>query len=956
MKKINVLLLGLFVAMLSFNVTAQTKLVEEVKEEKGKAIVPYKKYVLPNGLTLIVHEDHSDPIVHVELTYHVGSARETPGRSGFAHFFEHMMFQGSENVADEEHFKIVNGAGGTMNGTTNRDRTNYFETLPSNQLETALWLEADRMGFLLDAVTVKKFENQRATVKNEKDQRYASAYGMVGEVKDQLLYPQGHPYSWPVIGYVDDLDAATTEDLKNFFMKWYGPNNAILVVAGDVNTDEVLKMTEKYFGSINKGPAVYKQVPKRVLLPENSYRTVLDDVYLPLTYMVMPTVPRLHKDEAALDLLSSLMADGKNSVFYKKLVESDHALQASVSHPTSELSGEFSIQVVAYPNTALKETRDLISEAIVEFEKVGFTDEDLKRVKTSLISSLENSLESIAGKASFLTSYEMLASGKQMNLQKEIDAYKNITKEQIWAAYKKYVKNKNAAIVTVVRDPNLSNPNAKKSTYVSNNPYKDVDVSKAKALYKGLSYTKPVDTFDRSKRPAVPAPKPAVVPDFYKASFDNGIRLIGTKTTESPKITLSFNIKGGHLLEDGKTYPHGTAILTAEMLNEGTQKYTSAEMSDKLDLLGSRIFFGSGKNNTSVYVNCYLDKLDETLELLEQKLFFPNFDEKDFKRVKKQLLEGLNQQKVNTGIMASKGMSKLMFGDESPLGTSNGSYSTISKIDLEDVVSYYQNTFSPHLTDIVVVGDISEADILAKLGFLKTWEKKEVNFPEINEFPQWQKNQIFLINKMYAKQSEIRIGHRSLPFDADGDHYKTTVMNYVLGGAFNSRINLNLREDKGWTYGARSNFYANIDNYPGLYMFSAGVKTQATDSAIREVMKVIKNYRDNGITKEELEFTKSSLVSSDVLRYETQGQKAGFLYTVLSRGLSKDYREKQTQIVNNLTVEDINALAKKYLKPEEMIILVVGSSYDVKESLEAFDFGKIQTLDEEGDGKKKIYK
>jgi zinc protease len=955
MKKRNIFLMTLLVAFVTFNVNAQTKLVEEVKAEPGKAVIAYKKYVLPNGLKVIVHEDHSDPIVHVEITYHVGSARETPGRSGFAHFFEHMMFQGSENVADEEHFKIVNGSGGQMNGTTNRDRTNYFETLPSNQLETALWLEADRMGFLLNAVTKEKFETQRSTVKNEKDQRYSSSYGMVGEVKDQLLYPEGHSYSWPTIGYVDDLDSAKMDDLKNFFMKWYGPNNAILVVAGDVNTADVLKMTEKYFGPINKGPAVYKQVPRRIILPDNKYRTVTDNVFLPLTYMVIPTVPRLHRDEPALDLLSSLMAQGKNSIFYKKMVDTDHALQATINHPTSELSGEFSFQVVTYPGTSLKETRELIQQTILDFETKGFTDEDLKRVKTSMTSSLVNSLESIGGKASFLTSYEMLASGKGMNLQKEIDRYNSLTKEEIWTVYKRYIKNKKAAIVTVIRDPSLNDPNAEKKAYVSVNPYSNVDVSKVKSLYEGLSYTRPVDDFDRSKRPEVGAPKPVVVPEFYNAEMANGIKIIGTKTMESPKITLSFNIKGGHLLEDGKTFPHGTAILTAEMLNEGTQKYTSAEISAKLDLMGSNVSFRSGRTSSNVYIRCYKNKLAETLELLEQKMFMPNFDEKDFDRLKKQLLESINNQTTNAGQMASKSFSKLLYGDESPLGTSSATYNTVSKIDLNDVVKFHSDFYSPDLTNIVVVGDISKEEILANLSFLESWKKKEVTFPSVEELPEWKTTQVFLVNKMYAKQSQIRIGNKSLPYDAYGDYFKTTIMNYALGGAFNSRINLNLREDKGWTYGARTFYTANFENYPGYFAFSSGVKTESTDSAIKEVMTEIEKYRKFGLTEDELIFTKGSMVSSDALRYETSGQKAGFLNSILSRDLDKDYRQKQNEIVSNITLEEINEIAKKYLKPEQMTILVVGSSYDVKDKLEDLGYGKVQELDNEGEGKKKIY-
>src|SRR5690349_19436426 len=382
--KRKLLLLAVVTLWISGFVAAQTRLVEKVTKQGNELVIPYEKYVLSNGLTLIVHEDHSDPVVHVDVTYHVGSAREEIGKSGFAHFFEHMMFQGSDNVGDEQHFKIVTESGGTLNGSTNRDRTNYFQTVPSNQLEKMIWLEADRMGFLLDAVTQKKFEIQRATVKNERGQNYDNRpYGLVGETFSKNLYPYGHPYSWMTIGYLEDLDRSDVNDLKNFFLRWYGPNNATLTVGGDVKTADVVKMVEKYFGTIPRGPEVKPVKLDPVVLDKNRYVSYVDNYarasQLRLTY---PTVPDYHPDAPALSCLAQILGGGggfgggfrggrgggggggnRNSVFYQTMIKPQKALQASASNQTSELAGEFSISVTPYPESNLADMEKLVNDA-----------------------------------------------------------------------------------------------------------------------------------------------------------------------------------------------------------------------------------------------------------------------------------------------------------------------------------------------------------------------------------------------------------------------------------------------------------------------------------------------------------------------------------------------------------------------------------------------------------------
>src|ERR1019366_5276202 len=407
MKIKKIIAIGLIASISITSLFSQTKFIEKVNRIGSEIIIPYSKYQLPNGLTLIVHEDHSDPIVYVDVTYHVGSAREQEGRSGFAHFFEHMMFQGSEHVGDEQHFKIITEAGGTLNGSTTTDRTNYWEVLPSNQLETALWLESDRMGFLLDSVTQQKFEIQRATVKNERGQIYDNRpYGLVWEKIGAALYPPTHPYSWQTIGYIEDLNRVDVNDLKKFFLRWYGPNNATLTVSGDVNTADVVKLTEKYFGSIPRVPEVNAQHLAPIILDKDRFISYEDNIRAPQITFAFPSVPSRHPDEASLDVLADILAGNKSSIFYQNFVKTQLAQSADVSDPTEELAGVFTINIRTFPDKTLSQMDSLIRISLIEFEKRGVTDDDLIKFKAGFETNMINSLSSVKGKGAMLADYQ----------------------------------------------------------------------------------------------------------------------------------------------------------------------------------------------------------------------------------------------------------------------------------------------------------------------------------------------------------------------------------------------------------------------------------------------------------------------------------------------------------------------------------------------------------------------
>lgn len=917
---------------------AQAKLLEKVTKSGNELVIPYEKYVLPNGLTLIVHEDHSDPICHVDVTYHVGSAREEIGKSGFAHFFEHMMFQGSDHVADEQHFKIITEAGGTLNGTTNRDRTNYFETVPSNQLEKMLWLEADRMGFLLDAVTQKKFEVQRATVKNERGQNYDNRpYGLVQETLAKNLFPKGHPYSWLTIGYVEDLDRVNVEDLKNFFKRWYGPNNAVITVGGDVVTSEVVKMVEKYFGGINKGPEVKKAPSSVPVVSRDRYATMVDQyAKLPQIVCAIPTVPAYHPDEPALDCLAEILGGDNNSMLFQRLVKNQRAQNVNAGNYTDELSGALQITVTPKPGQTLQSMEQEIRTALRDISQSAITQEAVEKFKMSYEASMIYRMESVSGKVSQLAAYQTFTEDANY-IKKEVKRYKDFTLADVMRAYETYVKGKAMVILYV-----LTKDYQEQTPGVVTGP--DMDFKFVPENYTGLRYQKAKDNFDRSKMPAA-GPNPVVKVPTFKKYEDKNITFMESYSNELPAVVISLSFPGGRLIEQMEPSKAGLANLFAEMMNEDTKRRSSEDMSMALDKLGSSISFSSDLDEFVVNVRTLSKNMNPTLDLLMEKLSSPEFSEKTFSRIKNQYLENLRNSKSRAANMATLAYNKVMYPQDFILSRpSSGTLSSLESIKLQDITNVYESYFGRNKMQVVVVGEFSAKDIQSikeKLGQIRETRRNHMSENFAMDIPNNETKTIHVVNIPKAAQTEFRIGnHTGLTYDATGPYYQATLMNFLLGGAFNSRLNLNLREDKGWTYGARSNFSSN--KYLGTFTFSSGIKTPATDSALSEVMREMNEYVQKGINEEELSFLKNAIGQSEARKYETMFQKAGFLANILKYQLSSKYTEDQNNLLKRMNTADIKRLAENYIHPESMYIVLAGDLEKIKPGLEKMGYKVVE--------------
>ena len=720
-------------------------------------------------------------------------------------------------------------------------------------------------------------------------------------------------------------------DLKAFFLRWYGPNNATLTIGGDINITETLVLVKKYFGSIPRGPEVAMPEKPVFEITEDRYISMEDNVHLPLLYMTYPTVSLRHADEAPLDVLSSILGGGKASLLYKNLVKTQFAVQAEVSHPCAELSCTFSLYALPHPASgkSLSDIENVIRDTLVEFEQRGVEDDDLLKAKADMEASFIFGLQSVSGKVSQLAANQTFSNNPNYIAQ-DIARYNNVTKEDVMRVFKKYIKDQHGVIMSVVPNGQLS-AIAAKDNFV---PGPRSAGDGASTSEDDIAVRKGVDDFDRSIIPIAGANKAVDIPEMWQHNFDNGISILGAQSSETPTTSVLLKIPAGHYYSAKNTA--GTAGLVASMLKESTTERSAEEMSKALQKLGSSIYISAGNLYLNINISSLTKNLDATLTLVNEQLRAPAFLESEFERLKSNAIQGALNNRKDAGYLASTAYRQLLNADNIASMPSSGNEKSLTNISLDDVKAFYQQQVKPFGGQLIAVSDLGQAELTKSLSILEDWEGKaddlNLSLPEGDG----KMGVIYLVNKDDAAQSAIRIGKRSMTEDITGEYYKSSLMNFALGGAFNSRINLNLREDKGYTYGARS--YFNGGKLSGYYTATAEVRADATDKSIAEFINEIKDYSERGITDDELMFMRNSINQKDALKYETPRAKLAFLAQILEHDLTPDFVRQRSEIVTNITKAEINALAKKHLSVDDMLMVVVGDAKTLRPQLKALGY------------------
>ncbi|MFT7381175.1 MAG: zinc protease [Roseivirga sp.] len=902
--------------------------------------VKFEKFKLDNGLDVVLHIDKSDPIVAVALTAHVGSAREIEGRTGFAHLFEHLLFLESENLGKGGLDKMSATIGGSgANGSTSRDRTNYFQTVPNDALEKMIWAEADKLGWFINTVTEPVLAKEKQVVKNEKRQSGDNQpYGYNSYVIDKNLYPEDHPYNWQVIGSLEDLQNATLQDVKDFFNKWYVPNNVTLTIAGDFDPEQAKAMVKKYFDEIPSGDPIAPLKPRAVSVKETKKLYHEDNfARVPQLTMTWPTVEQYKADAYALNVLTDYLSNGKNAPLNQVLIEEKKLTSnVSMSNRTSELAGQLQLTVRAFSEKDLDEVAAAINEGFKKFEVTGISEKDLERIKAGQETSFYNSLSSVLGKGFQLAQYNIFANDPGF-INQDIKNILAVTSADVMRVYDQYVKGKNFIATSFVPrgQIELALEGSEKAEVEEEQIIAGAEESFDPSIV--ATYEKTPSTFDRSQEPPYGPTPEVTIPTVWNETLDNGVKVYGIENKEVPLVQFNIAIDGGQLLDDPNK--GGVSNLLAQMMTKGTKTKTTAQLEEAIEQLGASINVSANTEQITISVNTLSRNYNAVIDLLQEILLAPRWDAEEFALAKQSAISRIRQQEANPNSVAQNAYNQLIYGKGNIRAQSIlGSVESVEAITIDDLKKYYEANISPSVARMHVVGDINTVETMTSLLDIKSkWLAKAVNIPSYDPPAIPEQSQVYFYDIPNAKQSVLSFGYPALAV-TDEDFYPATVMNYILGGGgFASRLTQELREGKGYTYGIRSGFSGSKTR--GAFTISSGVRSNVTYESSQLVKDILQNYGDT-FTDKDLETTKSFLIKSNARAFETAGAKLNMLENISEYGWSPNYMKEREQVVKDMTLERIQALAKQYADPNKMIWLVVGDATTQLKPMEKLGFGK----------------
>jgi zinc protease len=880
--------------------------------------IPYQRFVLPNGLTLIVHEDHKAPIVAVNVWYHVGSKNERPGRTGFAHLFEHLMFNGTEHY-DKDFFGPLEQAGATdLNGTTNEDRTNYFENVPTNALDLALWMESDRMGHLTGAISQPKLDEQRGVVQNEKRQGENEPYGKVWDFLTPKLYPASHPYSWTVIGSMEDLDAAKLDDVKEWFRTYYGAANAVVVIAGDIDAKTAKKKVEQYFGDIAAGPPVTRQeawIGKRT----GSQRGVMQDrVPQARLYQVWNMPGWGTADADYLSLVSDVLAKGKPSRLYKRLVYDDQiATDVSAYVDLREIGGLFVVEATARPGVELSLVERAVDQELARFLARGPTPAELRRAKTQYRAGFIRGIERIGGfggKSDVLAQGEVFA-GRPDFYKTRLNRVQQATPAQLARVARQWLAD---------------------GVYqLEVHPYPEY-----RTLAAGT---------DRSKLPALGTLADTKFPELERATLSNGLKIVLARRASIPQVRFDLLLDAGYAAD--QTGVPGAASLALAMMDEGTATRNALQISDRLAQLGANLTTGSKLDVSSISLEALRENLDAALAIYGDVVLHPSFPRTDLQRLKRQRLAQIQQEKADPIGLALRVFPGLLYGPGHAYSnpwTGSGTEESTGRIRREDLIRFHQSWFKPNHATMVVVGATTMKEIKPKLEQLFAgWKPGPVPTKSIAEVSQQPRPTVYLMDRPGSLQSVIIAGHVAPP-KANPKEVTIQAMNNVLGSEFSSRVNMNLREDKHWSYGAFTFFRDARGQRP--FVAYAPVQTDKTKEAVMELDKELRGIvKDRPIEPSELSRAQASLTLTLPGSWETMAALSGAIVDIVSFGLDDRYYDTFADRVRSQTVEGLTAVAAEVVHPDRLVWVIVGDRSKIEAGIRELKLGDIRLID--GDGK-----